>query len=91
MLGSSIYFEKYIVGAPSIITGVKYQFLNKHQKENAAIIISGNYGIVRYLKYRIKYKINGQERNDYLSEKGINFQFGFLVPIARFRNKKSEK
>ena len=87
MEGSSLYYEQFVVGAPSIIGGVKYNFLNKNHKESAAIIISANYGLVRYLKYRINYKIDGEVQNDYLSEKGINIQFGLSFPIVRFKAK----
>ena len=89
IVGSMFGEDRYIVGAPSVFTGLRYNITDSKGKVVVILESAINIGLIKYFDHRITYQINGIERQEFLPERGWNIQFNIIIPITRFKKTKN--
>lgn len=89
LTGMEVGITRNVFGAPSIFAGIEYNIRNPRGKKILGVELTANYGLIKYFDWRVSYQLNGQTRNDYIPEKGLNVQLTLKIPLITFKNKRN--
>lgn len=91
LTGTEFGYSRYVTGAPSVISGFRYNISNLIGKTVASVDLSANFGLVRYFSHKVSYQIDGVDQIDYLSQKSWNIQLSVAIPLKTFERTKNKK